>query len=152
MRTPLVMFASMISVACSSSPVAESLPPPSVDAAAGAISGCYTVALGGTPAVDVTLPALIQLTRDPAPLFVDPGHLAVKEPGVSEPVAPISWWAPGSGGTLHLVLGGGYTGYSFSLRPAGQGRWSGKGEYFADIGVEPTPARLPVRLTRRGCP
>ena len=152
MRTPLVLFASLLSAACSSSPMAESLPPPGADAAVGAIPGCYTVVLGGTPASDVTLPALIHLTRDAAPLFVDPGHFAVEEPGVSEPRAPFSWWAPGSGGTLQLVLGGGYTGYSFSLRSAGQGRWAGKGAYFADIGVEPKPAPLPVRLTPRSCP
>jgi hypothetical protein len=152
MRTPLVLFTSIISAACSSSPVAESLPLPGADAAAGAIPGCYTVVLGGTPATDVSLPALIELTREPAPLFTDPGRLAVKEPGVSEPRAPISWWAPGSGGTLQLVLGGGYTGYSFSLRSAGQGRWAGKGTYFADFGVEPKPAPLPVRLTARSCP
>jgi hypothetical protein len=152
MRTPLVLFTSMISASCSSSPVAESLPPPDADALAGAIPGCYTVALGGTPASDVTLPALIKLTREPAPLFVDPGHLAVVEPGVSEPRAPFSWWAPGSGGTLQLVLSGGYTGYSFSLRSAGHGRWEGKGAYFADFGVEPKPAALPVRLAPRSCP
>ena len=152
MRTPLVLFTSIISAACSSAPVAESLPSPRADAAAGAIPGCYAVALGGTPAADVSLPALIDLTREPAPLFVDPGRLAVKEPGVSEPRAPLSWWAPGSGGTLQLVLSGGYTGYSFSLRRAGQGSWSGRGAYFADFGVEPKPAPLPLRLTPRSCP
>jgi hypothetical protein len=152
MRTPLVLLTSMISAACSSSPVAESLPSPGADVSAAAISGCYTVVLGGMPAADVTLPALIELTREPAPLFVDPGRLAVKEPGVSEPLAPISWWAPGSGGTLQLVLGGGYTGYSFTLRAAGRDSWTGKGAYFADIGVEPNPAPLPLRLTPRSCP
>ena len=152
MRAPLALFTSIISAACSSSPVAESLPSPGADAAAGAIPGCYAVGLGGTPAADVSLPALVELTHDPAPGFVDPGRFTVKEPGASQPRAPISWWAPGSDGTLQLVLGGGYTGYSFSLQPAGQGSWSGKGAYFADFGVEPAPAPLPVRLTHRSCP
>jgi len=152
MRTALVLVISMISAACSPSPVAESLPSPGVDPAVGAIPGCYAVVLGGTPAADVSLPALVELTQAPAPGFVDPGRLAVEEPGASQPQAPISWWAPGSGDTLQLVLGGGYTGYSFSLRPAGQGSWSGEGAYFADFGVEPQPAPLPVRLTARSCP
>lgn len=152
MRTPLVLFTSIISAACSASPVAESLPLPGGDAAAGALAGCYTVVLGETPAADVSLPALVELTQDPAPGFVDPGRLAVKEPGAAQPRAPISWWAPGSGGTLQLVLGGGYTGYSFSLQPAGPGSWSGEGAYFADFGVEPAPGPLPLRLTHRRCP
>lgn len=152
MRTPLVWFTSLISCACSSSPVAESLPLPGADPEAGTIPGCYAVVPGATPAADVSLPALIRLTEKPAPLFVDPGRLAVEEPGVSEPRAPISWWAADSDGTLQLVLGGGYTGYSFRLRHGGQGRWTGAGEYFADFGVEPKPAGLPVRLTRRSCP
>jgi hypothetical protein len=151
MRTPLVLFASMISAACSSAPMAESLPAPGADAAAGAIPGCYLVVLGGTPAADLSLPTLVELSRDPAPGFVEPGRFAVREPGRSEPRAPISSWAPGTGGTLDLVLGGGYTGYSFSLRSAGRGSWTGEGAYFADFGVEPKPAPLPVRLTRRSC-
>jgi hypothetical protein len=152
MRTRLVLLTSIISAACSSAPVAESLPVPGSEAAAGAITGCYGVVLGGTPAADVSLPTLVELTHDPAPGFVDPGRFAVKEPGASQPRAPISWWTPGSGGTLQLVLGGGYTGYSFSLQPAAGGSWSGKGSYFADFGVEPEPAPLPVRLTPRSCP
>jgi hypothetical protein len=99
----------------------------------------------------VSLPTLIELSREPAPGFVEPGRLAVKEPSVDEARAPISWWAPGAGGSLELVLGGGYTGYSFSLRSVAQRGWVGEGEYFADFGVEPTPARLPVRLTPRSC-
>ena len=150
MARHVVLLAALLTSSCSSS-VTESTPGPDPDVALGAIPGCYAVLLGGTPAPDVSLPALIALTREPAPLFVDPGRLAVKEPGVSEPRAPISWWAPGSGGTLQLVLGGGYTGYSFSLRPAGQGSWSGPGAYFADFGVEPKPAALPVHLTPRNC-
>ena len=152
MRTALVLLISIISEACSPSPVAESSPSTGADPAVGAIPGCYAVVLGGTPAADVSLPALVQLTHEPAPGFVDPGRLAVKEPGASQPRAPISWWAPGSGNTLQLVLGGGYTGYSFSLHPAGQGSWSGEGAYFADFGVEPRPAPLAVRLTSRSCP
>lgn len=151
MRTPLAMFASVIAAACSSSPVAESLPSPGAEAVAGAIPGCYAVVLGGTPAADVSLPTLIELSRDPAPGFVDPGPFAVREPGSSEPRAPFSSWAPGAGGTLDLVLGGGFTGYSFTLRAAGQGSWTGKGAYFADFGVEPMPAALPIRLTPRSC-
>ncbi len=151
MARRIALFAALISLSCSPS-VTDSTPGPDPDVALGAIPGCYDVILGGTPAPDVSLPKLIALTREPAPLFVDPGRLAVKEPGASEPRAPISWWAPGSGGTLQLVLGGGYTGYSFSLLSAGRGSWSGKGAYFADIGVEPTPAPLPVRLTPRSCP
>jgi hypothetical protein len=99
----------------------------------------------------VSLPTLIELSRDPAPGFVEPGRLAVKEPSVAEPRAPISWWAPGAGGSLDLVLGGGYTGYSFSLRSVAQRSWVGEGTYFADFGVEPTPGRLPVGLTPRSC-
>ena len=151
MARHIVLLAALLSSSCSSS-VTDSTPGPGPDVALGAIPGCYAVVLGGTPAPDVSLPILIALTREPAPLFVDPGRLAVKEPGVSEPRAPISWWAPVSGGTLQLVLGGGYTGYSFTLRSAGPGSWSGKGIYFADIGVEPKPAPLPVRLTSRSCP
>ena len=151
MRRHVVLFAGLLS-SCSSS-VTESTPGPGPNDARVAFAGCYSVVLGGTPAQDVSLPSLIELTREPAALFVDPGpRFAVKEPGVSEPRAPVSWWAPGSGGTLELVLGGGFTGYSFSLGPAGQGSWSGSGEYFADFGVEPAPVPLPVRLTPRSCP
>lgn len=109
MRRHVVLFAALLLSSCSSS-VTESTPGSDPDVAVGSIPGCYTVELGGTPAGDVSLPALIQLTQDPAQGFVDPGHLAVREPGTSEPRAPISWWAPGSGATLDLVLGGGYTG------------------------------------------
>jgi hypothetical protein len=151
MRAHVVLSTVLLLYSCSSS-ATESLPLPDPDAAAAATVGCYEVALGGTPASDVSLPSLIELTREPAPLFIDPGRLLVKEPGVAQPRAPISWWAPASGGTIQLVLGGGYTGYSFSLRPARQGGWSGRGEYFADFGVEPKPAPLPVRLTPRSCP
>jgi hypothetical protein len=151
-RTALVLFTSVIAAACSSSPVAESLPSPGADAVAAAIPGCYAVELGGTPAADVTLPTLVELSRDPAPGFVKPGRFAVREPGSSEPRAPVSSWAPGTGGMLDLVLGGGFTGYSFTLRSAGQGSWTGEGAYFADFGVEPKPDPLPLRLAPRHCP
>jgi hypothetical protein len=150
MARRLVLSGALLLSSCSSS-VTESTPGPDPSVSAGAAPGCYTVVLGGTPAADVSLPPLVELTHDPAPGFVDPGRFAVKEPGASQPRAPISWWAPGSGGTLQLVLGGGFTGYSFSLRPGGQGSWSGMGTYFADFGVEPEPAPLPVHLTPRSC-
>lgn len=151
MRKLLVVFASMLTAACSS-PVAEPSPSPDADAAAGTIPGCYSVVLGGRPASDVSLPSLIELSPEPAPLFVDPGRFLVDEPGVTERRAPISWWTPGSGGTLEVVLGGGYTGYSFLLRPAKQGGWFGEGAYFADFGVLPEPGPLPVRLVPLSCP
>jgi hypothetical protein len=151
MRAPLVLFTSIIAAACSSSPVAESLPSPDAEASTGSIPGCYLVVLGGTPSADVTLPTLIELSREPAPGFVEPGRFAVREPGGSEPRAPISSWAPGSGGTLDLSLGGGYTGYNFTLRSAGQGSWTGKGVYFADMGLEPRPGPLAMRLMPRSC-
>jgi hypothetical protein len=150
MRTPLVLFTSMIALGCSS-PVADSLPAPEAEPTLAEISGCYSVHTGAAPSRDVSLPTLIELSRDPAPGFVEPGRFAVREPGNSEPRAPISSWAPGSGGTLNLSLGGGYTGYNFTLRPAGRGTWAGTGEYFADMGLEPRPGPLPVRLTAQGC-
>lgn len=149
MRPHLVLVAALLS-SCSSS-VTESTLPPGPDEATGAIPGCYSVVPGGTPSRDVSLPSFIELTNEPATLFVDPGRFLVKEPGVSQPRAPISWWEPGPDGTLLLVLGGGYTGYGFSLRPAGQGSWSGTGAYFADMGLEPTPGPLPMRLRPRSC-
>jgi len=150
MRTVVVLFAALAASSCSS-PASDSRPTPDPDVASGGMPGCYTVQLGGKPAADVSLPTLIELSRDPAQDFVEPGRLAVREPGSSEPRAPISWWAPGADGTLELVLGGGYTGYSFSLRSVAQRSWVGEGKYFADFGVEPTPGRLPVRLTPRSC-
>ena len=151
MRRHVVLFAALLLSACSSS-VTESSPQPDPEVALGSIPGCYAVVPGGSPAGAVSLPALIRLTRDPAQGFVDPGRLAVREPGTSEPLSPLSWWAPGTAGTLQLVLGGGFTGYSFSLRSAGEGSWSGEGAYFADFGIEPEPAPLPIRLTPRSCP
>ena len=151
MRTPLVLLTSLLVSACSS-PVSESLPAPDPEVALGSVPGCYSIQLKGTPSRDVSLPTLIELSRDPAPGFVEPGRFAVREPGRSEPRAPISSWAPGRGATLDLSLGGGYTGYNFTLRSAGPGTWEGKGEYFADMGLEPRPGPLPVRLTSRNCP
>ncbi len=151
MRTPLVLLTSVIFSACST-PVSESSPTPNPDVVLGAVPGCYAIQLHGTPSPDVSLPTLIELSSDPAPGFVEPGRFAVREPGSSEPRAPISSWAPGSGGTLDLSLGGGYTGYNFTLRSAGQGSWTGKGVYFADMGLEPKPGLLPLRLTPRSCP
>ena len=150
MRTDVVLFAALALCSCSS-PVSDSQPTPDPDVASGSIPGCYAIVLGGKPAADVSLPTLIELSRDPAPGWVDPGRLAVREPGTVEPRAPISWWAPAAGGMLDLVLGGGYTGYSFTLRSLPQGSWTGQGKYFADFGVEPAPGDLPIRLTPRSC-
>ncbi len=150
MRSHLVLFAAVLLSSCSSS-ATDSTPAPDPEVSTGAIPGCYAVVLGGTPEHDVYLPALIELSAEQAPLWVEPGHLLVREPGNAEPVAPLSWWAPGSGGTIQLVLGGGYTGYSFSLRHQ-QGRWRGDGVYFADFGVQPTPGPLPLELSPRSCP
>jgi len=151
MRSHLVLFPALLLSACSSS-VTDSTPLPDPDVSTGAIPGCYAVVLGGTPEHDVYLPSLIELSAEQAPLWVEPGHLLVREPGNAQPVAPLSWWAPSSGGTIQLVLGGGYTGYSFSLRRAGTGAWVGHGEYFADLGLEPAPGPLPLKLTSAGCP
>jgi hypothetical protein len=151
MRTHVVLFTALAVSSCSS-PVADSRPAPDPDVAAGAVFGCYTVQPAAKPAPDVSLPTLIELSRDPAPGWVEPGRFAVKEPGSSEPKAPISSWTPGGAGSIQLVLGGGFTGYSFSLRSTGQGDWIGQGEYFADFGQEPAPEPLPIRLTRRSCP
>ena len=150
MRSHLVLFAAVLLSSCSS-PATDSTLAPDPDVSTGAIPGCYTVVLGGTRAPDVYLPTLIELSAEPAAHWVEPGHLLVREPGTAEPVAPLSWWAPGSGGTIQLVLGGGFTGYSFSLRQQ-QGRWRGTGTYFADFGVEPTPGPLPLELSPRSCP
>jgi hypothetical protein len=151
MRVPLVLLGTLI-VSCSSS-VTETSNNADPTVVFRALLGCYGLQIGGPVAADVTLPTLIQLTDEPAPLFVDPGpRLAVKEPGTRQARAPISWWALAPSGSLDLILGGGYTGYSFSLESAGGGRWTGVGSYFADIGVDPTPAPLPLRLSPVRCP
>jgi hypothetical protein len=150
MRTVPVLFAALALSACSS-PVAETISRPDPEAASGAVPGCYSVRLGGVPAEFVRIPAAIELSSGPAPNFVEPGRFAVRELGASEPRAPISWWVPGAGDSIELVLGGGFTGYTFSLHSAGHGSWAGNGKYFADFGVLPEPGPLPLRLTPRGC-
>ncbi len=150
MHASVVLFAALAVSSCSS-PVADSRSVPDPDAASGTIPGCYAVKLQGKPAADVSLPTLIELSREPAAGFVEPGRLAVREPGTSEPRAPISWWVPGAGDSFELVLGGGYTGYSFALRADTRGGWSGAGEYYADFGVLPEPGPLPLQLTPRSC-
>ena len=149
MRPHLVLFAAVLLSSCSSS-ATDSTPAPDPDVSTGAIPGCYALVLGGTPEHDVYLPALIELSAEQAPLWVEPGHLTVREPGNAEPRAPISWWAPARDG-LTLVLGGGYTGYSFALRPSFGRSWTGNGTYFADFGPEPAPPALPLTLTPQSC-
>jgi len=150
MRIPFVLLGILI-VSCSSS-VTETSSTADPQVVFRGVSGCYRVQTEGPVAADVSLPTLIELSDEPAPLFVDPGpRLAVKEPGTRQAKAPISWWAPGAAGSLDLVLGGGYTGYSFSLQSAGGGRWAGRGSYFADIGVDPMPPPLPLRLSPLRC-
>jgi hypothetical protein len=148
MRAFSVWFVAL-ALACSSPPADPSTGP---DPAGGDLaSTCYTLHLGGTPSPDVSLPALIELSRDPAPNFVTPGRLAVREPGVVEPRAPISWWIPRGSEGIELVLGGGFTGYGFKLKSAAGGDWVGQGAYFADFGLEPAPGPLPLRLTPSRC-
>jgi hypothetical protein len=152
MRHLSVLVASaFLSTACASSPAEPGQPVDPQTGQAEAV-GCFTVHLGGEPSPDVSLPALIQLTTDPAPGFVTPGRLAVREPATSTPRAPISWWVPQGDSALELVLGGGYTGYSFSLTSQSNGSWAGQGTYWADMGLEPAPGPLPLRLIRRACP
>lgn len=151
MRINLVLLTFAVSVACTSSPAAPQ--PGSPDPASSFDLGaqCFGLDITGVVAPGVTLPGLIELTRQPAPNFVEPGRFAVREPGVKEPRAPISWWRPTGPSTLELVLGGGFTGYHFSVARAGAA-WAGQGTYFADFGLEPVPEQLAVRLTRQSCP
>jgi hypothetical protein len=151
MHRPLAVLISFVVIACAS-PAAEQDAAPDPNAVPGLMDDCFTLHLGGTPAPDVTLPAIIQLSRNPAPGLVEPGRLAVIEPGTIKPRAPVSWWVPSGADGLQLVLGGGYTGYSFALKSLGDGVWAGHGTYFADFGVEPTPLSLPLRLGPRSCP
>jgi hypothetical protein len=146
---PHVWFLAL-ALACSSPP-ADRSGAPDPGPANALTSNCYTLQLGGTPSPDVVLPALIELSREPAPNFVEPGRLAVHEPGAVERRAPISWWVPRGTDQLELVLGGGYTGYTFAMKAEGRD-WIGKGTYFADFGIEPTPSSLPARLKPRICP
>jgi hypothetical protein len=148
MRCLTVWFIAL-ALACSSPP-ADPSSSPGPAPSRNLVSKCYRLHLGGTPSPDVALPAVIELSRDPAPHFVEPGRLAVHEPGVREPQAPVSWWIPRSSDLIELVLGGGYTGYSFQLKPAGDD-WVGQGTYFADFGLEPTPGSLPLRLRPQRC-
>jgi hypothetical protein len=151
MRPSAVWFAAVTAAACASS-TADPDPRPGPDAAPGFAATCYTLHPGGTPAPDAALPTIIELSAEPAPGFVEPGRLAVHEPGATDPRAPISWWVPRGADAIELVLGGGYTGYSFDLRSANGGGWVGQGTYFADFGVEPAPASLSMRLTPKSCP
>jgi hypothetical protein len=158
MRSLMVWFFAL-ALGCSSRPSGPSVAtdPGSTAAPDHAPSGdlastCFTLHLGGTPSPDVALPALIELSREPAPNFVAPGRLAVRQPGAGEPRAPVAWWIPHAGDVIELVLGGGYTGYTFKLKLTGGGKWVGQGTYFADFGVEPAPGPLPLRLAPTQCP
>jgi hypothetical protein len=151
MHLQLVVLISFAMTACTS-PAAEQGAAPDPNAAPGLLDGCFTLHLGGTPAPDVALPAVIRLSREPAPGFVEPGRLAVVEPGTTTPQAPVSWWVPSGTNAVQLVLGGGYTGYSFALESLGGGVWAGQGTYFADFGAEPVPPSLPLRLGPQSCP
>ncbi len=147
----LVLISLAAGAACSASttsPAVESSP-----GAPGFDPGgrCFAVQTTGEVAPDFVFPRIIQLTREPAPNFVEPGPLAVREPAVREPRAPISWWRPTGEGSIELVLGGGFTGYSFSLTRAGAA-WVGQGKYCADFGLEPAPKEVTLRLTRQDCP
>ena len=150
MRAPVVLLIALLTSSCSSS-VTESTPVPDPDVSTGAIPGCYSLVLGGRPEHDVYLPTIIELSAEQSPLWVEPGHLTVREPGNTEPRAPFSSWAPVARNGLTLILGGGYTGYIFSLRATGQGSWTGRGTYFADFGPEPEPPALPLTLNPRSC-
>jgi hypothetical protein len=151
MHTPVVWLAALTLTACAS-PVANGNQSPDPDAAPGINSQCYAVVPAASPAADVRLPELIELADEPAPGFVEPGYRAVREPGVAEPRAPISSWRQLGPGTIELGLGGGFTGYVFTLQQDIEGRWVGSGVYFADFGVEPVPPPLGLTLHPRSCP
>jgi hypothetical protein len=148
---PIMVCISVIVTACASSS-ADPTPSPDADANPAIESRCYSVRTRGTLAPDVRLPSLIQLSKDAAPGFVEPGRLEVEEPGADPRLAPISWWVPRGPNAMVLVLGGGYTGYTFDLTSLGQGGWAGRGTYFADFGTEPAPVPLSIHLVPRGCP
>jgi hypothetical protein len=148
---PLSVWFPILALACSS-PAADRSAAPDPSPASNLAVGCYTLHLAGTPSPDVTLPAVIELSPEPAPNFVEPGRLAVREPGAAEPRAPISWWVPRDSDVMELVLGGGYTGYNFELKSAGGGDWVGLGTYFADFGLDPAPPALSARLRPSACP
>jgi hypothetical protein len=150
MDSPAVRLALLLVTACAS-PVANGNPSPDRDAAPSVSSRCFAVVPSATPAPDVALPTMIELADEPAPGFVEPGRFKVVEPAPGEPRAPISSWRPLSPGIIELVLGGGYTGYVFTLRQVVEGGWIGEGVYFADFGVEPTPPNLEVTLHPQAC-
>lgn len=151
MDTRVVWLTALTLAACAS-PVANRNPSPDPDAAPNFNSECYAVVPAAAPAPDVRLPDLIELSDEPAPGFVEPGHLTVREPGVAEPKAPISSWRRLGPGAIELALGGGFTGYVFSLRQGIEGGWTGSGVYFADFGVEPVPPPLRLILRPKSCP
>ena len=151
MRKILVLMTFAAGFACTSSPTASG-PEPSPDPADFDLGAqCFDLHITGVVATDTRLPRVIELSRRPAPYFVEPGRFAVREPAAGEPQAPISWWRPTGSASLELVLGGGYTGYHFAMARAGAA-WVGKGTYFADFGQEPAPEQLLLRLTRQSCP
>jgi hypothetical protein len=150
MRVYFVLLATLYSAACAS-PVAEPAATAEPNTGPSPAAGCYTVSLGGPVAPDVSLPGVVELLEEPAPGFVEPGRLAVREPGVGQPRAPISWWIPRGEDSIELTLGGGFTGYTFDLHPASPRGWQGEGVYWADMGVLPTPPLLPLRLIPRSC-
>lgn len=150
MRSLLVLVA-LGTVACASSP-SDPDPPPDPQVTPSVAAGCFVLQLTQQPSPDVSLPALIELSGDPAPGWVTPGHLAVREPNASTPTAPVSWWMPQGPTELELALGSGYTGYTFSLQKTPDGAWVGEGTYCADFGLEPAPPPLPLRLTPAACP
>lgn len=150
MRIPVVLCIVPLYAACSSSLVGPA-PGPNPDNGTGMAAQCFELQAKGSVATDVRLPRLIELTRQPAPNFVEPGRFRVREPAEDTPQAPVSWWSPRGEAALELVLGGGYTGYAFSLQRT-EGGWSGVGTYFADFGVEPTPPPLPLDLIPQACP
>lgn len=146
----LVLISLAASAACSASTTS---PPPEDNPYSGDFDlggRCFAVHTTGEVAADFVLPRLIELTHRPAPNFLEPGRFAVREPA-GEPRAPISWWQPTGEASIELVLGGGYTGYTFSLTRAGAA-WVGQGKYCADVGLEPQPDELTLRLTRQNCP
>jgi hypothetical protein len=151
MVNPVVWLAPLALAACASPAVTGNRSPDS-NAAPELNAECYSVRPAATPAADVVLPELIELADEPAPGFTDPTRLAVREPGVAEPKAPISSWRRLGPGTIELALGGGFTGYVFTLRQVIEGGWVGDGSYFADFGVEPVPPRLGLTLDPRSCP
>jgi len=103
MRIPFVLLGILI-VSCSSS-VTETSSTADPQVVFRGVSGCYRVQTEGPVAADVSLPTLIELSDEPAPLFVDPGpRLAVKEPGTRQAKASISWWAPQVHSTWSLAV------------------------------------------------